>query len=550
MTDPQTEIPAPLRLRDVASFDDEADVIVVGFGGAGACAALEARATGADVLVLDRFDGGGATAISGGVFYAGGGTRVQREAKVEDSVEAMYEYLKLEVKGVVSDETLRDFCEQSSRNLEWLSSHGVPFEGSLCPVKTSYPTDDYYLYYSGNEGFAPYKDAAKPAPRGHRAKGKGLPGENFYAPLRESAIQKGVRVSFLTRVTRLVLDDEGEVVGVEAQVVEDRVAATLLRGLYSTAMALRNYSPQTARACYARIFDIEAKKSTRRFFRAERGVILSAGGFIYNRAMVEKNAPAYRPGMPLGTVADDGSGIRLGQSAGGTVDLMGRVSAWRFINPPEAFTRGILVNKKGERYINEMMYGAAIGEAMVEQNEGKAILILDDAMKRVAREQCKPGKAQWFQRAPALLNLWFNRKEASSIEELAAKIKVPADALRRSVEEYNRGVEAKCDALGKPEIALQKIEKAPFHAIDCSIDSKRFPCPTLTLGGLVVDERTGAVLKADRTPVRGLYAAGRTAVGVCSRQYVSGLSIADCVYSGRRAGANAARGERALDAAE
>src|SRR5690606_4889688 len=250
MTDPQTEIPAPLRLRDVASFDDEADVIVVGFGGAGACAALEARAAGADVLVLDRFDGGGATAISGGVFYAGGGTRVQREAKVEDSVEAMYEYLKLEVKGVVSDETLRDFCEQSSRNLEWLSSHGVPFEGSLCPVKTSYPTDDYYLYYSGNEGFAPYKDAAKPAPRGHRAKGKGLPGENFYAPLRESAIQKGVRVSFLTLVTRLVLDDEGEVVGVEAQVVEDRVAATLLRGLYSTAMALRNYSPQTARACY------------------------------------------------------------------------------------------------------------------------------------------------------------------------------------------------------------------------------------------------------------------------------------------------------------
>src|SRR5690606_26883063 len=103
------------------------------------------------------------------------------------------------------------------------------------------------------------------------------------------------------------------------------------------------------------------------------------------------------------------------------------------------------------------------------------------------------------------------------------------------------GVEAKQDALGKPEIALQKIEKAPFHAIDCSIDSKRFPCPTLTLGGLTVDERTGAVLRADASPISGLFAAGRTAVGVCSRQYVSGLSIADCVYSGRRAGGNAAR---------
>ena len=371
--------------------------------------------------------------------------------------------------------------------------------------------------------------------------GKGLPGESFYLPLRESAIEAGVRTRSLARVTRLVVDESGSVVGVEAQVVEDAFAATVLRGLYQTAMALRNYSPQTARACYARIFEIEATKSTRKLFRANGGVILSAGGFIYNRAMIDEHAPAYRPGMPLGTVADDGAGIRLGQSVGGAVDLMERVSAWRFINPPEAFTRGILIDKQGERYINEMMYGAAVGEAMVEHHGGKAILILDDAMKREARRQCKPGQAQWFQRAPALLNLWFNRKEGKTLEELAAQIKVPAENLARAVEEYNRGVEAKSDRLGKPEIALQKIEKGPFHAIDCSIDSKRFPCPTLTLGGLVVDERTGAVMGADERPIAGLYAAGRTAVGVCSRQYVSGLSIADCVYSGRRAGDAAAR---------
>src|SRR5690606_35072346 len=142
------------------------------------------------------------------------------------------------------------------------------------------------------------------------------PGENFYAPLRGSALEGGVRASFLTRVTRLVVDDQGGVVGVEAQAVEDGCAATMLRGLYSTAMALRNYSPGTSRSCYARIFEIEKNRSTRKVFRATRGVILSAGGFIYNRAMVEQYAPAYRPGMPLGTVADDGSGIRLGQSAG------------------------------------------------------------------------------------------------------------------------------------------------------------------------------------------------------------------------------------------
>ncbi|HWM97890.1 MAG TPA: FAD-dependent oxidoreductase, partial [Streptosporangiaceae bacterium] len=78
-------------------WDLEADVVVVGFGAAGACAALEAAATGASVLVLDRFGGGGATALSGGVVYAGGGTAQQRAAGVTDTPEAMLGYLRTEV---------------------------------------------------------------------------------------------------------------------------------------------------------------------------------------------------------------------------------------------------------------------------------------------------------------------------------------------------------------------------------------------------------------------------------------------------------------------
>ena len=62
----------------------------------------------------------------------------------------------------------------------------------------------------------------------------------------------------------------------------------------------------------------------------------------------------------------------------------------------------------------------------------------------------------------------------------------------------------------------------------------------LTLGGLVVAEDTGQVRRADGTLIPGLFAAGRTAVGLCSHSYVSGLSLADCVFSGRRAGRSAA----------
>ena len=111
--------------RDLA-WDDEADVLVVGWGAAGACAALEARAAGASVLVLDRFGGGGASVLSGGVVYAGGGTPYQQQAGYDDSPQAMFEYLRHETQGVVSDETLLRFCQQSVGNLAWLALAQLP----------------------------------------------------------------------------------------------------------------------------------------------------------------------------------------------------------------------------------------------------------------------------------------------------------------------------------------------------------------------------------------------------------------------------------------
>ena len=75
-------------------WDETFDVVVVGFGAAGASAAIEASRAGASVLVVDRFDGGGSTRSSGGVVYAGGGTELQRQAGFEDSPEAMRKYLE------------------------------------------------------------------------------------------------------------------------------------------------------------------------------------------------------------------------------------------------------------------------------------------------------------------------------------------------------------------------------------------------------------------------------------------------------------------------
>ena len=205
-------------------WDVEADVVVVGFGAAGACAALEAASAGGSVLVLDRFGGGGATALSGGVIYAGGGTPQQRAAGVTDSPEAMFGYLRTEVGDAVPAATLREFCDGSVAMLAWLEGHGVPFEGSLCPDKTSYPTNRHYLYYSGSElsaGDAPDADAGPPAPRGHRTRGRGTSGDLLYARLAAAVRGSGARVLTQTAAERLVIGPGGRVAGVHCLTLRD-----------------------------------------------------------------------------------------------------------------------------------------------------------------------------------------------------------------------------------------------------------------------------------------------------------------------------------------
>ena len=172
-------------IEDVVNqhWDMTVDVAVVGFGGAGAAAAIEARDQGATVAIVERFNGGGSTKISGGIVYAGGGTTIQHAAGINDSAENMFNYLSRETGDAVCATTLRRFCDDSAANLDWLTQQGVPFQASLCPFKTSYPSNDYYLYYSGNESFKPYTDTATPAPRGHRAHGKGVSGASLFTPL-------------------------------------------------------------------------------------------------------------------------------------------------------------------------------------------------------------------------------------------------------------------------------------------------------------------------------------------------------------------------------
>lgn len=528
------------------SWDEEVDVAVVGFGGAGACAAIEAADNGAEVMVFDRFTGGGATGSSGGVYYAGGGTSHQRQAGVEDTPEEMFKYLSMETQGCVEESTLKEFCDKSRENLMWLENQNVPFEGSLCPYKTSYPTNQYRLYYSGNETVRRYKEHARPAPRGHIANGKkglrAVAGPTFYRPLKRSALRKGVRFRAQARVDRLVTDRQGAVVGLECREIPQRTFWSRLHACLATADAkVYRFVPALGHLLRSMVRRIELRKAATRRIRARRGVILSAGGFIFNRSMVEHYAPNYKDGLPLGTAGDDGSGIRLGESVGGVAQRMDRVSAWRFINPPLAWAQGIIVNGEGERYCDETVYGSFLGERMCEDQGGRAILIIDRALFKKALKEILPGKVMPFQLMAAASNMFFNAKKDKTVDLLAEACNMNPERLRATIETYNEAARGNAeDPFGKPTEMMQALEQAPYYAMDVSADSKLYPCPMITFGGLSVDEKTGAVKGADGSIIHGLYAAGRTAVGIASNSYVSGLSIADCVFSGRRAGRHAA----------
>ncbi len=531
--------------RSPTAITETADVVVVGFGAAGACAAITAAEQGADVVALDRANGGGATAISGGIIYAGAGTAVQKQAGVEDTVERMLTYLRLEVGDAVSPHTLEQFVRTSPDMVDWLQTHGVPFDSSLCPYKISYPNNRYYLYHSGNENAGAFRDHTPPVQRGHRVKGRGTSGKKLYAPLANSAQALGVQLRPYTTATGLLRDSTGRVTGVEATTMH--FAPQRIRRIFAVMSALSAkpgiYYPPLRRQLDRRLEELNRCYGRRVGVVARRGVIICAGGFIANRDWLDRYAPEFVGGMALGTSGDDGSGIALAQSVGAVADRMDNVSAWKFITPPSIFMSAIVVDEKGQRIIDETRYGAAVGQAMVKSHGGKGWILADATLLGEAKRQLVTQRPLWFQKAQAAALLFGGAAHAMTLPAVADAAGVDPDGLIATVVAHNSAIDSgTTDPVGKPAEFRRRIDRPPFTLLNISVRPNLLnPTPMLTLGGIRVAEHTGAVLDARGEPIPGLFSAGRTAIGVCSQSYVSGLSLADCVFSGRRAGAAAAR---------
>jgi len=266
-----------VRASEVNTWEGETDVLVAGSGAAGISAAIEARAADAEVLVVETLPQfGGASAMSGGVVYAGGGTALQRALNIPDTAEQMYEFLARAGSVHPPLDKIQRYCEDSPAHFDWLVSQGVPYSEKFTQAK-GLPLGDESLYYSGTELAWPSREYARPAARGHVP---GVPGMNggrrLMQALLQSADTAGVRMLPGVDMQRLIVESDGRVTG--AQLMVD---------------------------------------GEQRHYRARRGVVLACGGFIHNREMVKLYAPQlFDCSVPWGNAAERGHGINMGIAAG------------------------------------------------------------------------------------------------------------------------------------------------------------------------------------------------------------------------------------------
>ena len=470
----------PLERSDVHTVDAEADVIVVGFGAAGTCAAFEATAAGASVLICERAGGpGGAAAQAGGIIYLGGGTATQIAAGFTDTPEAMEAYL-LAACGPAPDRAkISAYVADSVAHHDWLVARGVEFEPVLDETVQMEPTGTEGLVWSGGENAWPFVATIPAAPRGHLAKTPRATGWLLMEKLTGAALEAGVDVAYDTRIDRLVVDG-GRAVGVTG---------------------VRFGEPYVA--------------------LARKGVVLTAGGFVQNDEMLAQYAPGVlKASWKVGTDGDDGRGIAMAMALGAATKSMHAGECAFPVMPPKQLTAGILVNCQGQRFINEDTYNGRIGQAALFDQDAHVYLIVDEETY-----------------APTWLGL-----EASwvceSVEELEKEIGLPEGSLVATVAHYNRHAERGEDPVFHKNEKWVRPLTGPIGAFDLS--PKNIPYAAFTLGGLstTVD---GEVLHLDGSTIPGLYAAGRTTSGVCSFGYASGLSIGDSTYFGRRAGTAVAK---------
>ncbi|MER5626704.1 FAD-binding protein [Streptosporangium sp. NPDC002544] len=346
----------------------------------------------------------------------------------------------------------------------------MPFEPRLWTEPSWEAPSGYGLMFTGGENAHPFADIAAPAPRGHvPAMTNKKPGEQsagwvLMKHLADTAADAGVHTHYNTRVGRLVVDGD-RVVGAEVVTFGERS-----------------------------------------FVKARRGLVLSAGGFGANAAM---------PGNHLtGTDGDDGSAIRMGQAVGAAVLHM-EAGQTAFPADPALLYRSLLLDRHGNRFINEDGYPGRAGQASLFRQDRQIFLLYDDTANEETRQ------ASGYVVEPT----WVS----NDLAELETEMGPAPGALTATVGLYNAAAEKGEDPVCHKSAGWVRPLKPPYGVLDL----RNAMFSIFTTGRPVhVVSRRGPL--ARRRPVPGLCAAGRTTSGIPAWGYCSGTSLGDSTFSGQR----------------
>src|SRR5579884_345842 len=527
-------------------WNHEVDVLVVGSGAGGMTAALAARHHGLDTLVIEKLSTfGGSSALSGGGVWIPNNP-VNVRAGVPDSIEKARTYLKSVVGDRVPEARIEAFLQAGPATIDFLVRHTRHVRFMRVP--------GYSDYHPEEPGGDPNGRTLEPVPIDARLLGEEadrLNKSNLMAPPggmwitqsdyrrlthvmrtwqgRRTALKVGVR-TFVTRAMgrkmlslgaagaarmRLALRDAGIPVWLDTP--------------------LRELIVENGAVVGARV----ERNGESLAVRARRGVLLAAGGFERNEEMRRKwQKEPINGTWTSGSEGNTGDAIQAGMAVGAAVDLMD--DAWWgpsieagpasiFILAERSLPGAIIVNSEGRRYFNEAAPYVNFVHAMYRGHESgvghiPSFLLIDGLYRsRYPFFSVPPRKS--FPRSWVKYGIVHIHE---SLEEVAADIGVPIENLRQTVDRYNgfaatgrdldfgKGDSAYDRYYGDPSIkpnpCLAPFGEPPFYSF------RLVPGDLGTKGGLVCDEHS-RVLRADGSPIAGLYATGNTSASVMGNEY-------------------------------